>query len=299
MGSEQSQSNQKQVQRAPPVRRGHTSLHHLDLVSDIAAKKLRKQFYAATLFPNGASDSPKASGKSTSQRSSDAKKPSAMLQKRQLSLQPRRKKVPYREVVKEAVSIPTYIWMNTLEGCRILSWYLLVPTHHHSHTMPNQILGNTNISAHYGTLGLPGTRDPEILEDTRDSGGVISLLPTSWVGIGSSDGGRSEPMERAVGSAGIPLPGTPGCLANQLAADQTTLVARVKEEEKICTFFYLSQGASRQGDLLASTLYIIDFEDEVTVLLLHSLKTRPRKTSSNDFKDMRRTLEPLEVMPGR
>ncbi|GBP95022.1 hypothetical protein EVAR_91829_1 [Eumeta japonica] len=203
------------------------SLHHLDLVEYIAAKKLRKQFYAChtILMVLVVLDSPKASGKSTSQRSSDAKKPSAMLQKRQLSLQPRRKKVHDIVVVKEAVS------------------------------------------------------NPDIHMDEH-----IRRLQVWTIGRGS---------------AGIPLPGTPGCLPTAVT-DQTTLVARVKETDEIIIPCHAMVDRQRQNATNAERLYtseeitpgvqvlagkvicwlapynIIDFEDSRTVLLLHSLKTRPK-----------------------
>ncbi|GBP83305.1 BLOC-1-related complex subunit 5 [Eumeta japonica] len=208
MGSEQSQSNQKQVQRAPPVRRGHTiaAPFRSDSRTDTSTSGNNSPGasmcsdselpYISYTVDRPIGDSPKASGKSTSQRSSDAKKPSAMLQKRQLSLQPRRKKVHDIVVVKEAVSNPD-IHMD--EHIRRLQ-----------------------STVQYSSVPWP--------VDTRDSGGVISLLPTSWVGIGSSDGGRSLDYRPWVRLASRYQAHLAAC-AQPLAADQTTLVARVKETD--------------------------------------------------------------------
>ncbi|XP_023933720.1 BLOC-1-related complex subunit 5 isoform X1 [Bicyclus anynana] len=150
MGSEQSMPPKKQPQRAPPVRRGHT------IATSNFSEARRNEATTSGNNSPGASmcsdselpyisytvdrpigDSPKASGKN--QRSADNKK--SLLQRRQLSLQARKNKRA-RDIVVVKPATDTQLD----EDIRRLQE---IPTF---------------LPIMRGTLGLPGARDPEVLE---------------------------------------------------------------------------------------------------------------------------------------
>ncbi|XP_072948541.1 BLOC-1-related complex subunit 5 [Epargyreus clarus] len=148
MGSEQSLPPKKQMPRPPPVRRGHT------IAGSNLPESCRTEATASGNNSPGASicsdtelpyisytvdrpigDSPKASSKT--QRAGDKK---SILQRRQLSLQARKKRARDIVVVKPATDTQLDEDIQRL------------------HEIP------TFLPIMRGTLGLPGARDPEVLE---------------------------------------------------------------------------------------------------------------------------------------
>ncbi|KAJ0182889.1 hypothetical protein K1T71_000865 [Dendrolimus kikuchii] len=150
MGSEQSVPPKKQAQRAPPMRRGHTiavtnipdgsrsgsatSGNNSPGASVCSDSELP---YISYTVDRPIGDSPKTSAKN--QRSADGKK--SLLQRRQLSLQARKTKRA-RDIV--VVKPPTDEQLDEdIQRLQEIPTFLPIMR---------------------GTLGLPGARDPEVLE---------------------------------------------------------------------------------------------------------------------------------------
>ncbi|CAH2235438.1 BLOC-1-related complex subunit 5 isoform X2 [Pararge aegeria] len=197
MGSEQSMPPKKQPQRAPPVRRGHTIA-----TSNFTARRGNEATASGNNSP-GASmcsdselpyisytvdrpigDSPKNSGKS--QRTVDSKK--SLLQRRQLSLQARKNKRA-RDIVVVKPATDTQLD----EDIRRLQE---IPTF---------------LPIMRGTLGLPGARDPEVLEG-------LDCRP--WVRLAT----RIQAHLAAC--------------AHPLAAEESSLANKVKEADTEITRLY-------------------------------------------------------------
>ncbi|PZC72601.1 hypothetical protein B5X24_HaOG210888 [Helicoverpa armigera] len=151
MGSEQSSVPQKkQTLRAPPVRRGHTiavpSITDPGRASELPASGNNSPGtsicsdselpYISYTVDRPIGDSPKASAKG--QRNDNKK---SILQRRQLSLQPRRARRP-RDIV--VVKQPADQMLDEdIQRLQEIPTFLPIMR---------------------GTLGLPGARDPEVLE---------------------------------------------------------------------------------------------------------------------------------------
>ncbi|XP_026739781.1 BLOC-1-related complex subunit 5-like [Trichoplusia ni] len=152
MGSEQSSvPPKKQTQRAPPVRRGHTiAVTNIPEPSRVGEPTVSGNNspgtsvcsdselpYISYTVDRPIGDSPKASAKN--QRGTDSKK--SLLQRRQLSLQARKSKRT-RDIV--VVKQPTDEQLDEdIQRLQEIPTFLPIMR---------------------GTLGLPGARDPEVLE---------------------------------------------------------------------------------------------------------------------------------------
>ncbi|XP_046975935.1 BLOC-1-related complex subunit 5 [Vanessa cardui] len=196
MGSEQSMPPKKQPQRAPPVRRGHTiatsnfpdtrrpepspSGNNSPGASMCSDSELP---YISYTVDRPIGDSPKNSAKT---QRSDSKK--SLLQRRQLSLQARRNKRA-RDIVVVKPATDTQLD----EDIRRLQE---IPTF---------------LPIMRGTLGLPGAKDPEVLE---------GLDPRPWV--------RMTTRVQAHLSA----------CAQPLAAEEIHLANKIKEADSEITRLY-------------------------------------------------------------
>uniref|UniRef100_A0A2H1VSE4 BLOC-1-related complex subunit 5 n=1 Tax=Spodoptera frugiperda TaxID=7108 RepID=A0A2H1VSE4_SPOFR len=255
MGSEQSSvPPKKQAQRAPPVRRGHTIA-----VPNISDPSRSNELPASGNNSPGTSicsdselpyisytvdrpigDSPKASAKT--QRSADSKK--SMLQRRQLSLQARKnKRARDIVVVKQATDVQLDEDIQRLQE---------IPTF---------------LPIMRGTLGLPGARDPEVLEG-------LDYRP--WVRV-------TTRLQAHLAACAHPLATIEGGLAAKIKeADQeisrlySQMVdkqrANARHAERLARVHEVSHQLSRCNSLLQQTLQDIE---EINALLPEDKRLEP------------------------